>query len=61
MMSERTIKHLYKEKQSLLRDRKQLEERLIKNRRLSYHIQSHLNETNLKLIEIEQDIKNAQP
>lgn len=61
MMSNRTIKHLYKEKQALLRDRKQLEERLIRNRRLSLHLQSHLNETNLKLLEIEQDIKNAQP
>ena len=61
MMSQRTIKHLHKEKQHLLRDRKQLEERLIKNRRLGIHLQSHLNETNLKLLEIEQDIKNAQP
>lgn len=61
MMSQHTIKHLYKEKQDLLRDREQLEERLIRNRRLSQHIQSHLNETNLKLLEIEQDIKNAQP
>ena len=61
MMSQQTIKHLYKEKQALLRDRNQLEERLIRNRRLAYHIQSHLNETNLKLLDIEQDIKNAQP
>lgn len=61
MMSERTIKHLYKEKQALLRDREQLEDRLKRNRRLAYHLQSHLNETNLKLLDIEQDIKHTRP
>ena len=59
MISNRTLNHLYKERQALLRDREQLEDRLKRNRRLAYHLQSHLNETNLKLLDIEQDIKHT--